>query len=361
MSPRLEGAFATRLALMIAPSLEGAVATRLALMITPPMCHRGMRATSNARGGSQWASPCSSSWRSLTRLAYSASGRYANGASGRYIGSLGVPVRLAKTGVKFVHHVAIGFDVSVYFEANGHGTMLFSDAAVDAILAAQKAANESADVAKAAAASRLLAGRQLINQAIGDALSDMLLVEAILSMKGVHEGALDWAACLILPWPSSPAHPLPACGRLAVVAQAGIWQYGTHCTRTCHRDRRSSPSLTARRSPPPMTRRRRQHQQSCSQSSTGWRSDSVWRSAQSNSLAQHARPCARQSGLTRTGDAVPRAESGRCFVRPSGTEDVVRVYAEASTQAKADELALLVAQLTWKLAGGVGDMPTSIA
>lgn len=29
----------------------------------------------------------------------------------------------------------------------------------------------------------------------------------------------------------------------------------------------------------------------------------------------------------------------RCFVRPSGTEDAVRVYAEASNQKDADELA----------------------
>ena len=45
---------------------------------------------------------------------------YANGASGAYIRSLGVQTRLAKTGVKHVHHVAVGYDVSVYFEANGH-------------------------------------------------------------------------------------------------------------------------------------------------------------------------------------------------------------------------------------------------
>ncbi|CAN0126952.1 unnamed protein product, partial [Heterosigma akashiwo] len=31
---------------------------------------------------------------------------------------------------------------------------------------------------------------------------------------------------------------------------------------------------------------------------------------------------------------------GRCFVRPSGTENVVRVYAEAETQRAADALAL---------------------
>lgn len=35
---------------------------------------------------------------------------------------------------------------------------------------------------------------------------------------------------------------------------------------------------------------------------------------------------------------------GRCFVRPSGTEDVVRVYAEASTQEAADTLANCVAK-----------------
>ena len=54
-------------------------------------------------------------------------------------------------------------------------------------------------------------------------------------------------------------------------------------------------------------------------------------------------------------------ELGRCFVRPSGTEDVVRVYAEAATQAAADALALQVAQATWRLAGGVGAMPEKVA
>ena len=97
---------------------------------------------------------------------------------------------------------------------------------------------------------------------------------------------------------------------------------------------------------------------------------------------------------------MARFPNGRCFVRPSGTEDVVRtshseaamlrtlhtrhalhvlhvlhalhasrglhalltlqvrVYAEAATQAQADELALLTAQATHELAGGVGDAPT---
>jgi len=45
-------------------------------------------------------------------------------------------------------------------------------------------------------------------------------------------------------------------------------------------------------------------------------------------------------------------------VRASGTEDVVRVYAEAATQGAADALALQAAQATWELAGGVGEKPT---
>lgn len=47
----------------------------------------------------------------------------------------------------------------------------------------------------------------------------------------------------------------------------------------------------------------------------------------------------------------------RSFVRPSGTEDVVRVYAEADTQEHTDDLANKVSQLVYDLAGGVGARP----
>ena len=118
---------------------------------------------------------------------------YANGASGEYVRSLGVETRLAKTGVKFVHHVAVGFDVSIYFEANGHGTLLFSDKAVSALLKAQAAADAASDKRKKEAARRLLAARQLVNQAIGDALSDMLLVEAVLVLKKLPRTFIELA------------------------------------------------------------------------------------------------------------------------------------------------------------------------
>lgn len=49
----------------------------------------------------------------------------------------------------------------------------------------------------------------------------------------------------------------------------------------------------------------------------------------------------------------------RAFVRPSGTEDMVRVYAEAATAPLADWLAASVANLIYKKAGGVGAEPNS--
>ena len=58
---------------------------------------------------------------------------YANGGSTAYLQNLGIPVSCAKTGVKNLHHLALDYDIGVYFEANGHGTVLFSDAALATI------------------------------------------------------------------------------------------------------------------------------------------------------------------------------------------------------------------------------------
>lgn len=56
---------------------------------------------------------------------------YANGASTEYIHEkLKCEVRVTPTGVKHLHTAAEEFDVGVYFEANGHGTVLFSAALV---------------------------------------------------------------------------------------------------------------------------------------------------------------------------------------------------------------------------------------
>jgi len=216
---------------------------------------------------------------------------YANGAASSYMRSLGLQLPMAKTGVKFLHHEALNYDIAVYFEANGHGTLIFSDKATRALLDAKKGAEEAKDAAKVKAASRLLAARQLINQAVGDAISDMLFVEAVLAMRGWQ--LEDWDG-LYTDLPSRQTK-LPVMDRAVVECTADE-------TRT-----------TA--------------------------------------------PASLQPAL----DALmKRFPQGRCFVRPSGTEDVVRVYAEAETQAQADELALLTAQAAHEHAGGKGPKPTTM-
>lgn len=112
---------------------------------------------------------------------------YANGASTNYIEKhLQLPVVFTPTGVKHLHHAACQFDVGVYFEANGHGTVVFSQ---EAIRAFRETAPQSP--AQKDALDTLAAISDLINQTVGDALSDMLMVEVILAHKGWT--LKDWA------------------------------------------------------------------------------------------------------------------------------------------------------------------------
>jgi len=214
---------------------------------------------------------------------------YANGASSAFLRARGVTVAMAKTGVKFLHHEALAFDVGVYFEANGHGTVLFSPRAVkqlqeqEAALGLARSDPSSAfgtagvdadtDASKRRqrlAVRRLHACTQVINQAVGDALSDMLA--AIAALRILDLTPAQWAAL----FSDLPSRQL----KQAVRNKAAI---------------------------------------ECSDDET-----------------RVLRPAALAAKLETAMSAVPL---GRCFVRPSGTEDVVRVYAEAETQAAADELA----------------------
>jgi phosphoacetylglucosamine mutase len=47
-------------------------------------------------------------------------------------------VSFTPTGVKFLHHEAAKLDIGVFFEANGHGTVVFSQKAKSAIREAEK-------------------------------------------------------------------------------------------------------------------------------------------------------------------------------------------------------------------------------
>ncbi|KAI1320235.1 phosphoglucomutase/phosphomannomutase domain-containing protein [Xylariaceae sp. FL0255] len=112
---------------------------------------------------------------------------YANGASTKYIEEhLQLPVVCTPTGVKHLHHAACAYDIGVYFEANGHGTVLFSSDAIQTFKT-----KEPQSPAQKDALEVLSALTDLINQTVGDAISDMLMVEVILAHKAWT--MKDWA------------------------------------------------------------------------------------------------------------------------------------------------------------------------
>ncbi|CAM9593426.1 unnamed protein product [Chrysoparadoxa australica] len=221
---------------------------------------------------------------------------YANGASTAYLQRQGVQTVVAKTGVKFVHHAAEQFDVGIYFEANGHGTVLFKPSillALKSVLGGEgdpRAKGLASD--KQLAARRLLFSHQLINQAVGDGLSCLLMVEAVLRLK--EWKVEDWDAL-----------------------------YSDLPSRQCKVRVQDREVIT------------------CSDDETRVKA-----------------PAALQAALD---EAMKTVDQGRCFARPSGTEDVVRVYAEASSQRWADSLALLTMQAIHDHAGGVGPRPASLS
>ena len=81
-----------------------------------------------------------------------------------------MPVSCVPTGVKHLHHEALKYDIGVYFEANGHGTVVFSDHAVSMI--------------RSRGGDKLSTLLDVINMTVGDAISDMLTVECVLANKG---------------------------------------------------------------------------------------------------------------------------------------------------------------------------------
>lgn len=210
---------------------------------------------------------------------------YANGAStARAVESLGeTNVLCAKTGVKHCHHAAMVLDIGAYFEANGHGTVLFGERFVDRVTEVSKQ-----DGARAASARELLLFRDVINEAVGDSISIMLAVELVLRL-------LDWSCEEWLALYSD----LPNRQVKVVVADRSAFET-TNAERTC------------------------------------------------------IKPEGLQAAID---DVVKGFQRGRSFVRPSGTEDVVRVYAEADTEANTVALAQSVVDLVYERAGGVGTKP----
>ena len=132
--------------------------------------------------------------------------------------------------------------------------------------------------------------KDCINQTVGDAISDLLVVELILAMR--HMSVADWN----LQYTDLPSRQL----KVQIKDRALI--------KTTDAERRVSEPIE---------------------------------------LQNQIDALIRTSGY----------KNARSFVRASGTEDVVRVYAEADTQENADLLAKKVSQIVYDLAGGVGNRP----
>lgn len=202
---------------------------------------------------------------------------YANGAATHYVEqNLKLKVDCTNTGVKYLHHAAEKLDIGVYFEANGHGTVIFSHDTLDVI-----AKHEPKNPGQKEALDVLRATVELINQAVGDALSDLLLVEVVLAHKSW--GPQEWL---------STYNDLPNRLLKVTVADRNIFQ-----------------------------------------------------------ATDAERRLVKPEGVqAKIDQEVQKVRQGRSFARASGTEDAVRVYAEAATRAEADGLARKVAEIV-KAAG----------
>ncbi|KTW26176.1 hypothetical protein T552_03067 [Pneumocystis carinii B80] len=104
---------------------------------------------------------------------------YSNRSSTNFISKiLKIPVNCVLAGVKHLHHAAMQYDCGIYFEANGHGTIIFSKK-MKFLLSSYQEKSPS----QLAAANYLKELINLVNQTIGDSLSNMLLIEVILAYK----------------------------------------------------------------------------------------------------------------------------------------------------------------------------------
>lgn len=190
---------------------------------------------------------------------------YANGLATNYVENvLKVPVRCTPTGVKHLHHEAEKYDVGVYFEANGHGTVIFSPAAEETIFGYETSTDDEEEAKEV-----LSQFTKLINQTVGDAVSDLLCVLAVLHYLNLSPA--DWDKAYT---------DLPNKLVKVIVNDRNIFKT-TNAERTL------------------------------------------------------VEPIGLQAQIDA---AVAKYLKGRSFVRASGTEDAVRVYAEAETREEADEL-----------------------
>lgn len=184
---------------------------------------------------------------------------YTNGNCTKYIKeSLNIDVIFTSTGVKHLHHEALKYDVGVYFEANGHGTVLFSEKL-------KKILRDS----NTKESKQFLNFIEMTNETVGDSLSIMLLTETVLQAKDM---TLQQWYSLYSDLPNKLSTATVSNRNLIKVIKADT---------------------------------------------------------------EIVEPAGMQDSINQS---VGKYKSARSFVRPSGTEDIVRIYVEAETDADVDLL-----------------------
>lgn len=178
-----------------------------------------------------------------------------------------IKVVLAQTGAKNFVKEARAFDIGVYFEPNGHGSVVFSRNFI-----------ESVD--RQCPNSPLKPIAEMFDPTVCDALANMLVFKAIL--KSTDE---------LLP-------------------------YKEHFSR---------------------------HLKVVVRDKSYVKVDKAYRVL--------------NAGVQKEIDQAAAIFRGRAFIRPSGTEDVVRIFAECTQELQCDKLALTVAQLVYDRCNGVGIHP----
>ncbi len=181
--------------------------------------------------------------------------------------------------MKYLEKAVHGFDVGIYWEPNGHGTVLYTDAFRKRL---------EARPTDCEASQFLLQLGRLANQAVGDGVADLLIVVAILMRTGMK--FKDW-----------------------------INEYKEKNVSNCVVRVQDKSVVTTE-----------------------------------DFDRRVAGPQRLRDGIE---DIVRTREGVRVFVRPSGTEDVVRVFAEADSQACADQVAEDVARIVFDTCDGVGNRP----
>lgn len=195
---------------------------------------------------------------------------YANGNSTRYFTEkLNIKPLMTKTGTKYLEEAALNYDIGIYFEANGHGTVYFSDKFYKLI----KEIEDEKEKEKIPRYIQLLSlFSKLVNEVDGDAIADLLTVEFLLRY-------FNWTI--------------------------QDWEKNTYS---------NCPSFQIK---VPVPNR------------------NLFVTPEDNET-QLLKPIGMQDKIN---ECVSKFKNARAFIRPSGTEQIVRIYSEANSFEEAKQLA----------------------